>query len=35
MSQAKITTEQLIEERMSGLTLREIAEKYGMHIRTV
>lgn len=35
MSQTKITTEQLIEERMNGLTLREIAEKYGMHIRTV
>ncbi|ATN93853.1 hypothetical protein [Escherichia phage SRT8] len=35
MSTAKITTEQLIEERSNGLTLREIAEKYGMHIRTV
>lgn len=35
MSTSKITTEQLIEEREKGLTLREIAEKYGMHIRTV
>ena len=35
MSTAKITTEQLIKERENGLTLREIAEKYGMHIRTV
>lgn len=35
MAQAKITNEQFIEERKAGLTLREIAEKYGMHIRTV
>lgn len=35
MSIAKITNEQMIQERASGLTLREIAEKYGMHVRTV
>lgn len=35
MSQKKITDAQLLEERSNGLTLREIAEKYGMHIRTV
>lgn len=35
MSKEKITDAQLLEERRNGLTLREIAEKYGMHIRTV
>lgn len=35
MSTTKITNEQMIEERASGLTLKQIAEKYGMHIRTV
>ena len=35
MSTAKITNEQMIQERRDGLTLRQIAEKYGMHIRTV
>lgn len=32
---AKITNEQFLEERAAGLTLKEIAEKYEMHIRTV
>lgn len=32
---AKITDEQLISERQNGLTLKQIAAKYGMHIRTV
>lgn len=31
----KITDEQFLEERANGLTLKEIAEKYGMNIRTV
>lgn len=35
MSKAKITNEQFITERRDGLTLRQIADKYGMHIRTV
>lgn len=35
MAERKITDEQLIQEREAGLTLREIAEKYGMNIRTV
>ena len=33
--QQKITDEQFIKEREAGMTLREIAEKYGMNIRTV
>lgn len=35
MSLQKITNEQMIEERQSGLTLKEIAQKYGMNVRTV
>ncbi|QAX92079.1 hypothetical protein vBSsoS008_072 [Shigella phage vB_SsoS_008] len=35
MSQGKITTEQLIETRILGLTLREIAEKLRPHIRDI
>lgn len=31
----KITDEQFLEERANGLTLKEIAEKYDMNIRTV
>jgi hypothetical protein len=33
--QQKITDEQLIAERESGKTQRQIAEEYGMHIRTI
>lgn len=35
MQHKKITDDQFIAERQAGLTLREIAEKYGMHRRTV
>lgn len=35
MAAKKITDEQFIKERSDGLTLREIAEKYDMNIRTV
>lgn len=31
----KITDEQFIQEREEGLTLKQIAEKYGMNVRTV
>lgn len=33
--QQKITDEQLIAERESGKTQRQIAQEYGMHIRTI
>jgi hypothetical protein len=35
MAKQKITDEQFLQERAAGLTLREIAEKYDMHIRSV
>lgn len=35
MASKKITDEQLVAEREAGLTLREIADKYGMNVRNV
>lgn len=35
MSKQKITDEQFLEERRNGLTLKEIAQKYGMHVRGI
>lgn len=35
MAVSKITDEQFLEERAAGKTLRQIAEEYGMNIRTV
>lgn len=35
MAKAKITDEQLIEEREAGLTLKQIADKYGVNVRNV